>query len=127
MAVGAGRGRLVFRVFVTVLGQVNPNAMNGVPLERSTMAKFSGLLRTEFLVRRARPHNSVQLELVQVTAGGTVAKDGANLDQYESFSLLSMALNRNHWAGAHIPSNIRGSELLNSSAALTACVPVWPV
>jgi hypothetical protein len=59
--------------------------MNPVPLETLTLSKFSELLRTEFLVRRAPPHQSVQLELVQVTPGGTVS---AHAQQYGSFSLL---------------------------------------
>ena len=62
--------------------------MNPVPLETLTLAKFSSLVRTHFLVRRAPPHESVQLELVQVTPGGTAAKGGAQVQQFESFALL---------------------------------------
>jgi hypothetical protein len=62
--------------------------MNAVPLDTLTLAKFSGLLRTHFLVRRAPPHPPVQLELVQVTPGETVVGSGARAQQYESFSLL---------------------------------------
>lgn len=32
--------------------------------------------------------DAIELELVQVTPGGTFAKAGTNLPQYESFSLL---------------------------------------
>jgi len=62
--------------------------MNAVPLESLTMAKFSEVLRTHFLVRCAPPREAVQLELVQVTPGGTFAKGGTNAPQFESFSLL---------------------------------------
>jgi hypothetical protein len=62
--------------------------MNAVPLETLTLAKFSELLRTHFLVRLTPPQEAIQLELVQVTPGGTFAKGGPNVPQYESFSLL---------------------------------------
>ena len=62
--------------------------MNPVPLETLTLAKFSALARTHFVVRRAPPHESVQVELVQVTSGSTVARAGPDAQQYESFSLL---------------------------------------
>jgi len=62
--------------------------MNPVPLEMLTLAKFSALVRTQFLVCRAAPNESVQLELVQVTPGRTVASGSADVRQYESFSLL---------------------------------------
>ena len=62
--------------------------MNTVPLETLSLAKFSELLRTEFLVRRNSPLEPVQLELVQVAPGATVTKAGVNVQKYESFSLL---------------------------------------
>jgi hypothetical protein len=62
--------------------------MNPVPLETLTLSKFFELLRSHFLVSRAPPHQHVQLELVQVTPGGTVAGGGAHAQQYESFSLM---------------------------------------
>ena len=52
-----------------------------------TLSTFSELLRTRFRVG-LYPAEAVELELVQVTPGGTVAKDRLNLPQYESFSLL---------------------------------------
>ena len=62
--------------------------MNAVPLETLTLSKFSGLIRTQFLVRRAPPQEPVPLELAQVSPAKTVAQSGTQAQNYESFSLL---------------------------------------
>jgi len=62
--------------------------MNDAPQETLTLARFSSLLQTHFLVRTAAASEPVQIELVQVTPGGAVTKAGAQVQQFESFSLL---------------------------------------
>ncbi len=61
--------------------------MNALPFESLTRARFSERLHTHFRVTVGAPE-PVELELVEVTSGGTVAKGGAELAEYESFSLL---------------------------------------
>jgi hypothetical protein len=61
--------------------------MNDVPLDTLTLTVFSKLVGTTFRVERS-PKETIELELVQVTPYGTVAKGDVNLAQYESFSLL---------------------------------------
>ncbi len=51
------------------------------------MAKFSELVRTRFCVRIS-PTDVIELELAQVTPGGTFGRGGANVPQFESFSLI---------------------------------------
>jgi hypothetical protein len=61
--------------------------MNVEPSGTITLAKFSQMLGARFRVGN-RSGDSIELELVQVSPGGTIAKGGANLPEYESFSLL---------------------------------------
>jgi hypothetical protein len=61
--------------------------MKVAPPETLTLAKFSELERTRFRVQ-INPKETTELELVQVTPGGTVAQGSTSTAQYESFSLL---------------------------------------
>jgi hypothetical protein len=61
--------------------------MKSKPVESLTLARFSELVRTPFRVP-INPTDSVELELAQATSGGTFAKGGGGVPEYESFSLL---------------------------------------
>ena len=67
-------------------GLIN-NEMKSTPLETLTAAKFSEFLKTRFCVHIG-PVDTMELELAEVTSCGTFTKGGANVPQYESFSLM---------------------------------------